>query len=132
MNRSMLRLVLPLFVLLTLVSCTGEGLFPTTPASRNAALTGTLVVTVTNAGVPAGGIQVVMNQDVVGTTDALGQARFAELRPGVYTVSILVPQGFILDSTLAATQNVTVTAGGTATVNWVIRPGENVGGQPGA
>ncbi|HEV2132328.1 MAG TPA: hypothetical protein VGR27_14530 [Longimicrobiaceae bacterium] len=132
MKRSMLRLALPLVMLLTLASCSGEGLFPTAPASRSAAVTGAIVAQVTNGGTPAGGIQIVLNQDVVRTTNALGQARFDELPPGPYTVSILVPQGFVLGPTIQATQNVTVTTGGTATVNWIIQPIENVGGQPGA
>lgn len=132
MKRSMLRLALPLLTLLTLAACGGEGLFPTAPASRDAALTGTIVAQVTSGGTPAGGIQIVLNQDVVRTTDAAGQARFDELPPAQYTVSILVPQGFILGPTTEATQNVTVTTGGTATVNWIIQPIENVGGPPGA
>lgn len=132
MNGSRLRLALPLLLLLALASCSGEGLFSTAPASRSAATTGAIVAQVTNAGTPAGGIQVVLDQDVVRTTDGSGQARFQELAPGPYTLSILVPQGFVLDPAVQATQNVTVTAGGTATVTWIIRPNDNVGGQPGA
>lgn len=130
MQRYIVRLGMPLLLLFVLVACSGGNLFPTAPATRDATLTGNIIAQVTSAGSPAGGIEIVLNATTVRTTDALGQARFENLAPGPYTVSIRVPAGFLLDTTVDANQNVNVAAGGIARVTWSIRPQENVGGNP--
>ncbi len=128
---NVLRSGVPLLILLMLVGCGGENLFPTLPGASRADLTGTINGQVTAAGTPMGGVEIALAGGSSVSTDSFGRFRFENLPAGVHSVSIRVPAGFILDAGEEAVRNVTVAAGGTATVNWRLRPAEGAGGQPG-
>ncbi|MDB4952316.1 MAG: Carboxypeptidase regulatory-like domain [Gemmatimonadetes bacterium] len=53
-------------------------------------------------------------------TDGTGNYRFATLPAGTYTVAVRVPFGYTLGAGQNSTQTVSVSAGGTASANWVL------------
>ncbi len=130
MKQRIIRIAWPLLFVFALTACEGENLFPTAPARAASDLTGAIVGSVTEAGAPVGGVEVVLGLDEVRTTDSQGQYRFEGLAAGPYTLAIRVPPGFILDPGDFAVRNVAVTVGGTETVNWRLQRQDNVGGPP--
>ncbi len=64
--------------------------------------------------------QVALSGGGTQTTNANGQFSFSNLEPRTYTLTVQLPQGFTL-GTETATKSVTVTAGGTASVNFGVR-----------
>jgi plastocyanin len=95
---------------------TGPGPGPTT---------GSVVAQVGAGATTVQGAQVAVSGGATAATGSNGQVRFDNLQPGAYTVTLSqLPAGFAMGSETAA-KSATVTAGGTATVNWTV---QTVGG----
>lgn len=60
------------------------------------------------------------------STDESGEFSFVGIPVGDYTATLTLPEGFTLAEGQTAAREVTVTAGGTATVDWVAEGGSTV------
>lgn len=81
---------------------------------------GTIAGTVTAGGQGVPGATIALSGAGTGntTTGSNGGYSFTDLDPGNYTVTVTLPAGFTLANGETAGKPATVTAGGTATVNW--------------
>ena len=87
--------------------------------------TGSVVAQVGAGGASVQGAQLAITGGATAATGSNGQARFDNLQPGAYTVTLSqLPAGFGLGSETAG-KSANVTAGGTATVSWSV---QTVGG----
>ena len=87
--------------------------------------TGSVVAQVGAGGASVPGAQLAITGGASAATGSNGQARFDNLQPGAYTVTLSqLPTGFAMGGETAA-KSASVTAGGTATVSWSV---QTVGG----
>jgi plastocyanin len=91
---------------------TGPGPGPTT---------GSVVASVAAGGTNVQGAQLAITGGAAATTGSNGQARWDNLQPGAYTVTLSqLPAGFAM-GTETAGKSASVAAGGTATVSWSVQ-----------
>lgn len=83
--------------------------------------TGSVVASVAAGGTNVQGAQLSITGGAAATTGANGQARWDNLQPGAYTVTLSqLPAGFAMGTETAA-KSASVAAGGTATVSWAVQ-----------
>ena len=83
--------------------------------------TGSVVASVAAGGASVQGAQLSITGGAAATTGSSGQARWDNLQPGAYTVTLSqLPAGFAM-GTETAGKSASVAAGGTATVSWSVQ-----------
>ncbi|MEW5928908.1 MAG: plastocyanin/azurin family copper-binding protein [Gemmatimonadota bacterium] len=83
--------------------------------------TGSVVASVAAGGTNVQGAQLSITGGAAATTGSNGQARWDNLQPGAYTVTLSqLPAGFAM-GTETAGKSASVAAGGTATVSWSVQ-----------
>ena len=98
-------------------ACSGGGGGGTGPGPT----TGSLVGQVSAGGSSVQGAQLAITGGATAATGSNGQARFDNLQPGTYTVTLSqLPTGFAM-GTETAGKSASVTAGSTATVSWSVQ-----------
>ena len=102
---------------LGLVAACGGGNGTTTPPPQTGAVSGT----VTASGSGVSGATVALPGKGTQTTSATGAFSFTQVAAGSHILTLTVPSGFELDAGQTAQKPVTVSAGQTATVGWVLR-----------
>lgn len=106
-------------VLGLMAACSGGG-GTTTPTPQ----TGTVSGSVTASGSGVSGATVALPGKGTQTTAGNGTFSFTDVAAGGHTLTLTVPAGFELDAGQTADKAVTVSAGQTATVSWLLRQDE--------
>lgn len=109
-----LPLSLSSLALLVSLGCGSDD--PTPPSGDGGTIHGT--VTANGTGVLNAEIVLSGAASRTTTTNGVGAYSFADLPDGDYTVSISLPAGYELSEGESVTRDVTIAAGGTATVSW--------------
>ena len=107
--------------LLAVVAC-GENRFTEPGAGGGGGnQAGSIQGQVTAGGVGVGGVRIVLvNRDST-ITNGQGVYQFANVPSATYTVSLRVPANYTLPIGENSSQSVTVSGGGIATANWILR-----------
>jgi hypothetical protein len=127
-KQSVISIAATLAVLLSAAGCRGDNLFSEPGSTGGEQNPGSIVGQVTAAGVPVGGVTVIVVNTDSASTDSQGQYRVDNLPAATYSVTVRVPANYTLETTEPFSKSAVVGAAQISRVDWRLTRTGGAGG----